>query len=228
MKKLRIPTPRVDYHGFQLKRIREPQHRHLLLLLFWPVFVLRYLVVEQIPPLGPYHVIHCPLDDLIPFCELFLIPYGLWFVCLASMQIYTMYYDLENFKRFTKFMMIACGISTLTFLVYPSCQNLRPEVFPRDNFLTKIVGFVYWFDTSTNVCPSEHAIGSFAIFAAAAHCRGLRKPKYLIPIGAMMVLIVLSTLFLKQHSVVDLLAAVPVCAFAYWLVYGRKKKEMHS
>lgn len=222
---LNIPKPRYDYSGFKLNRIREPQYRHLLFWLFWPAFVLRYFIVENIPPLGPYHVMYCPLDDLIPFCEWFLIPYGIWFFTMLGMQLYTMFYDVKEFKRFSRFILISMSISTVTFIVYPSCQNLRPETFEHHNLLTWIMSIVYYVDTNTNVCPSEHVIGAVAVLVAAYHCKGLRSFWKLTLITFVMSLVILSTVFLKQHSVVDMIAAVPICVLAYWLSYGLKPRK---
>ena len=111
------------------------------------------------------------------------------------------------------------SISTVIFLIYPSCQNLRPEVLPRQNPLSKCVEFLYAADTNTNVFPSEHVIGAVAVWAAALHTRGLRSPGKIIVISILMLLICFSTVFLKQHSILDVVAAVPICAFCYWVCY---------
>ena len=220
---MKLPTPAVDYRNFRLRKINQPEYRHLWLLSFWPLYICRYLLMENLNPASVYHPIHCALDDLIPFQEGFLIFYAMWYVFIAGMHLYTLLYDVDSFKRYSKFLFIATSISTVIFLVYPSCQNLRPAEFPRDNVLTRIVGLLYAIDTNTNVFPSEHAIGSLAVLAAAIHTKSLRSPGKLTVIALLAVLISLSTVFLKQHSLLDVLAALPICAFAYWTCYGRKK-----
>lgn len=217
--------PAVDYRDFKLSRINRKEYRHVWLILFWPLYILRYFLLENCNPAAEYTVIHCVLDDWIPFQEGFLIFYVLWYVFIGGMALYTFFYDVQAFKDYSKFMCIAMTISTVIFLVFPSCQNLRPAEFPRDNFLTRILGVIYSVDTNTNVFPSEHAIGSLAVLAAACHTKSLRTPKKLAVIGVLAVLISLSTVFLKQHSILDVLAAVPVCLFAYWICYGRKEKK---
>lgn len=219
---MKLPTPAVDYRGFRLSKINQLEYRHLWLLLFWPIYISRYLLVENWNPAAVYHPIHCALDDIIPFQEGFLIFYALWYVFIAGMHLYTLLYDVDAFKRYSKFLFISMSISSVIFLVYPSCQNLRPAEFPRDNVLTKIVGLLYAIDTNTNVFPSEHAIGSLAVLAAAIHTKSLRSPGKLTVIALLAVLISLSTVFLKQHSILDVLAALPICALAYWICYGRK------
>ncbi len=222
---MNLPSYAVDYRNFRLNKINTPEYRHLWLLLIWPGFILRYFLVEKLNPAAVYTVIHCPLDDRIPFCEGFVIFYVLWFVAIFGMHLYTLVYDLDVFKRYSKFLIFSLSISSVIFLVFPSCQELRPETFPRDNLLTKIVGLLYAVDTNTNVLPSEHAIGAIAVFSAGIHCRRLQTPGKIAALLVMAVLISLSTVFLKQHSVLDVLAAVPICAAAYWLCFGRREKE---
>ena len=213
-----------ESRGFQLKKLREPQYRHWLWLLFFPVYWLRYPLIESLVPAGGYFPIYCPLDDRIPFCEWFLIPYMAWMVCLVVMALYTARYDVDTFRCYMKFLAVSMTLSTVIYLVYPSCQQLRPAQFPRDNLLTRLVGVLYSMDTNTNVFPSEHAIGAIGVFLAAARSPRLRTPGRLTVIGIAMGLVCFSTVFLKQHSILDLAAAVPVCAIA-WLVSRRKRAQ---
>ena len=219
MKEIKLPPPQVDLRGFRMDRLREPQYRHFWLLLFWPVYYLRYFLVEAINSSGSAcHVMHCALDDLIPLCEYFLIPYGLWMVFLLATTVFTMIYDVDTFRKYMKFLIISITVSTSVFILYPTCQNLRPESFERNNLFTWILGIVYAADTKTNVCPSEHVIGAMAMLAAAFHSPFLGgKPWKKLTAVITMLLVSLSTVFLKQHSLLDVLYALPLC-FAAWLI----------
>ena len=217
-----LSPPTVDYRGFRLKRINEPQYKHLWWLLFWPIYWLRYPLIENLNPATTYHPIYSPLDDMIPFQEWFIIPYMLWMVSMLALSLYTLLHDVDSFKRYMRFLAISMSISTIVFLIYPSCQNLRPTVFPRENLLTKFVAILYRADTNTNVFPSEHAIGSIAVWTAALHTKGLRSPWKIAAISIAMLLICFSTVFLKQHSILDVIAAIPVCAFTYLICYPKK------
>jgi len=215
----------ADYRSFRLSKINEPQFRHLWWLLFWPLYWLRYPLIERLNPTEYYHPIYCPLDDMIPFQEWFIIPYMLWMVIMVALCLYTLCCDVDTFKRYSKFLVISMSISTVIFLLYPSCQNLRPAIFPRDNFLTYCVELLYAADTNTNVFPSEHAIGSAAVLFAAMHTKSLRTPLRIALITLLAVLTCFSTIFLKQHSLLDVLAAIPVCLVAYYFSFGRKERE---
>lgn len=218
-----LPEPEIDYRQFRLDKINQPQFKHLWLLLFWPVYGVRYLILERIVAVGYYNLIYSPLDDKIPFQEWFLIPYVLWYICLAGMQLYTLLYDVKAFRTHMKFLTISMTISTVIFIVYPSCQNLRPEVLPRENLLTGIVQMLYAIDTNTNVFPSEHAIGALVVLLSSLHTKGLRSPLKTTVFTIVTILICMSTVFLKQHSILDVIAAVPTTLVAYWICYGRKK-----
>jgi len=141
----------------------------------------------------------------------------------VGMQLYTLLYDVRSFKNYMKFLSISMTISTVIFIVYPSCQNLRPEQLPRDNLLTRIVQLLYAIDTNTNVFPSEHAIGALVVLLSSLHTKGLRSPLKTTVITVLTILICMSTVFLKQHSILDVIAAIPITLFAYWICYGRKK-----
>ena len=225
--KNRLPVP-VDYRGFRPSRINEPQYRHLWLLLFWPIYWLRYPLIEALNTPERCVPISCALDEVIPFCEYFLIPYMLWMVCMVATALYTLFFDVESFRKYSRFLIISFSISTVIYLIWPTCQNLRPETFARDNFFTRIVALLYSVDTNTNVCPSEHVIGSLAYLAAAFHTKSLRSPGKLTVITLLALGTSFSTVFLKQHSFVDVVAALPVCAVAYVMVYGCRKKESEA
>lgn len=222
---MNFPAPAVDYRDFRLGRLNTPQYRHLWYFLFWPVYIMRYLLIENLNPAAVYTPIHCALDDAIPFFEGFLAFYVLWYVAIFGMHLYTALYDLDTFKRYSKYLIFSVSVSTVIFLIFPSCQELRPEAFPRDNFLTRIIGLIYAVDTNTNVFPSEHAIGAMAVLGAAIHANGLRSSGKITVIAVLAVLISLSTVFLKQHSILDVLAAIPICAVAYLLCFRRSKRK---
>ena len=211
----------VDYRKFRLNQLNTDRFRHLKLLLFWPVFGLLFTYMERLRPVAHYHVVHCFLDDLIPFCELFLIPYLLWFLALAGMLVYTLLFDVKSFRRFMWFIMFTYTVTLVIYLIFPTCQQLRPESFVRDNVFTRFLGWFYTFDTNTNVCPSIHVIGAAAVMFTAWHAKGLSNWPGRIAFTVLAVLISLSTVFLKQHSAVDVIAAVPVCAVGYGLAFAR-------
>lgn len=183
-------------------------------LLFWPFFGLRYLLIEHFHPTGGYHVVWCALDDRIPFLEWFVVPYVLWYIFLIGSHLWLYRRNDPAYRQYSIYLMVSMAISSAIFLLYPTCQNLRPAVFPRENWMTELVVALYQMDTNTNVCPSEHVIGSAGFFFAVSHSNGAGR-KCRMAVGIAALLTAIATVFLKQHSVVDVAAALPVCAVAY-------------
>ena len=214
-----MQTNKTDLRNFRFSRLNTPEYSHLRLLLYWPGYGLLFSFVERGYNPGGYIVMHCALDDYIPFCEFFLIPYLFWFVYLAGSVAYTLFLDVDSFKKEMKFIMFTYSFTILVYFICPTCQHLRPAEFARDNILTRFIAGFYAFDTNTNVCPSLHVIGSFAALfglwnAPRFQSRPCRAANVIVCI-----LICISTVFMKQHSVLDVLAALPVCIIGYILAF---------
>lgn len=210
---------RVDYRRFRFSRLNTDEFRHLYLLLFWPIYGLVFFYLERVRDVPYYHLMHCWLDDVIPFQELFLIPYLFWFVFLGGMVFYTLFFDIPAFKKMMKFVIITHSVALIIFFLFPNGQALRPVTFPRDNVLTRFIAGFYQFDTSTNVCPSLHVIGSVAAMLAGWSSRRFSTPGWRVAFTVTAVLVSVSTVFLKQHSALDLLVAIPICLCGYLMVY---------
>lgn len=218
----------VNYLRLRPSNLTGPEFRHLLLLLFWIGFGIFFGAVERLIPRTDWHVMYSPLDDRIPFCELFLIPYLFWFLFLVGMHLYLLLFDVPAFRRFMYFIMVTYSVTAFVYIVYPTSQELRPDSFARDNFLTRLMAGFYEFDTSTNVCPSLHCVGSMAVAAAAFDTKRFRTTAWRCAFLGTAVLISVSTVFVKQHSVVDVFWAWLLCGAAYVLVYRlpvRRKKK---
>ena len=210
----------VDYSGFSLRRLNEPRFSHMKLLLGWVFYFSMYFITENLIPAERCHPIHCALDDLIPFNEFFVIFYVGWYLLVFGTLAYTLFFDVENFKRVQTYIIITQVIAMACYVLYPSRQDLRPEVFERNNILTALMAFIYSFDTSTGVCPSLHVGYSLGILSTALKDPDLKKG-WKAALGFVVFMICLAVCFVKQHSVLDVLWALPMCLVAEILVFGR-------
>lgn len=211
--------PAVDYRKFRLHLLDTPRFRHLKLLLYWPVFYLLFWYAERHFPAVDYYSVRCALDALIPFEPWFVIPYLLWFPFVTWMLGYTLLYDVPAFRRMMRFIILTYSLALLTYFLFPNCQNLRPALSSGQDVLTSLVSVIYASDTNTNVFPSIHVLGSVAVYFAAADVRRLSKPCLRVVFYLLAALISASTVFLKQHSLLDVAAALVVCTLGYVLVY---------
>lgn len=219
----------VDYRQFRWSKRNAPEFSHLKLLLFWPLFGLLFALAERGGLPLTYHPVYVPVDDRIPFCEYFLPFYLFWFLFLSGMVVYTLFFDIPAFRKMMWFTILAYSATMLIYFLYPTCQELRPTEFARDNAFTRFIRWFYVFDTNTNVCPSLHVVGSFSAVVGAWYSRRFSTPGWRAAFLLAAALICVSTVFLKQHSVVDVLAALPLCAAAWGLVqYADSTKKFQK
>ena len=220
---------RVDYRSFRLSKLSTPEFSHLKLLFGWVGYFILYFLTENLIPAKNCHVIHSVLDDLIPFCEWFVLPYVFWYLLIVISLGYFLLYDVDSFKKLQTFIIITQVVAMAVYILYPSCQNLRPTEFPRENLLTDCIGFLYAFDTNTGVFPSLHCAYSIGIASVWLKTKDVSKIwKGFVVLSV--ILICLSTMFIKQHSALDFFGAIPVCILAELLVFHvfYKKKDKES
>jgi membrane-associated phospholipid phosphatase len=205
---------------------REWLHRnpHAWYALLFPVYMASYFATEAVVGENTdYWVSYLPLDDKIPFLEWFAPIYYIWAFCLLFVGLYLLFKDGADFKKFMTFLFGGMFASLLICLLFPNGQNLRPEVFPRENLFTQMVRMIYSVDTCTNVFPSMHVVGAIAATGAVLHNRVLKR--YWLPAVVLCILICASTVFLKQHSILDVYGGVVLCV-PLWLFVYRKKKTV--
>lgn len=130
--------------------------------------------------------------------------------------------------------MAAFGIIGMTLFliictVFPNGLYLRPRTFARDNIFVDMVKMLYATDTSTNVLPSIHVYLSLTVSIAIKRSKRLEKKQWVkVATYIMAFLIILSTMFLKQHSVTDVIAAFVLAIAAYVVVYVPSTAKVHK
>lgn len=218
----------VDLRRLRFSNLTSPEFRHLFLLLAWVAIGVLFYLLEKVP--RPYfYPMWCPLDDVIPFCEWFMIPYLFWFIYLIGMHVYLAIFDVPAFRRFMYTIIFIYAVTLFVYLVFPNRQDLRVTDFPRDNILTRMVAGFYNFDTNTNVCPSLHCVASMAVVFAAWDTERFKRGAWCVAFTATGLLISVSTVFVKQHSIIDVFWGWILAAAAYLLIYvlprrcGKKK-----
>ncbi len=220
-----MKRPNYDYKGFRLSRLNEPRFSHLKLLGGWIFYFSMYFLTEKLIPFEKCHVMHIALDDVIPFNEWFVIPYTFWYVFVFGTLLFYLIKDVGRFRELQTFIIVTQVVAMAVYIIYPSRQDLRPEMFPRENFFTWVLSIIYAFDTPTGVCPSLHVAYSLGIYSVVS------KDPYLSRGWKIFVLIAVlaisyATTAVKQHSAIDVLWALPLGLLAEWFVYhrpGRRK-----
>ena len=196
----------------------------------WPIvfYLLSYLVwfhtLEAVPR-KHYTVVILKLDEWIPFCEVFIIPYMSWFLFIALGIIFSYFESRDTYDELCTYLMFGMTAFLVISTFMPNRQPLRLLEMPRDNVFTRIVARLWMMDTPTNVWPSIHVFNSAAVVIAVLRSKGphFRKPAVRLVTFIWGLLIALSTVFIKQHSIWDVMTAsalILICViFVSWRGY---------
>lgn len=166
------------------------------------------------------HIIHCALDDLIPFNEWFAIPYFIWFLAFPGSLLFFLLLDKRDFADLCLVVFGGAVFCFAVYLLWPNGLQLRPEPAElNDNLLCRLMQLVWLVDAPNNVCPSLHVSISCAI--GLVTWRSLRLRPYLglrLAVAGLMLLICISTVFVKQHSVLDVAAGILLSSILYLIL----------
>lgn len=195
------------------------KNKHACLLLYLMIYFPWFHHLEKTVTTH-FHVIHVALDDYIPFCEYFIIPYFLWFAYVAWSVLYFYFKNKDEYFRLCGMLFSGMTIFLIVSTIYPNGHYLRPVYFDHNNIFIQMVKMLYAADTPTNLFPSIHVYNSIAVNIAVWHSSNFKEKKW-VRFGSsiLMVLIILSTMFLKQHSVFDVVTGIVLSVFMYSLVY---------
>ena len=203
-----------------MKKFYE-RYKHAIPLFIYAIIYLSWFGYLEKTVKRPANLIHMSLDDRIPFCEFFIVPYLLWFAYISVVVLYFFFKDKQDYYRTCVFLFTGMTIFLIVSTLWPNGHHLRPAVMPRDNIFSTVVAMLYKTDTPTNLWPSIHVYNSLgAHFAVFRNEKLHRKPLAHIGSLVLCVSIILSTMFLKQHSVFDVLTAFIMAAVMYIVVYG--------
>ncbi len=144
------------------------------------------------------------LDKLIPFNEWFIIPYIFWYLYTFGMLLVLAYFDYKTYYKLLYSILIGMLVCFIVYVIYPSTVP-RTEVIIPNNILGKAVSIIYGNDNPYNCLPSIHMLDTLLItLFLFKHYKSL-----LIKISSAIicVTIYMSTLFVKQHSILDAIAS---------------------
>lgn len=210
-----------------LKKIIH-RYKHLWILSYFFIYMTWFSYVEKTVTTH-FHVIHVRLDDYIPFCEYFIVPYLLWFVYVGIAVTYMALFNRTDFYKMCGFLYTGMTIFLIISTIYPNGHFLRPYYFEHQNIFTDLCEKLYATDTATNLFPSIHVYNSLGVHFALKNnerlkqCTLLRCTSFILCIS-----IILSTMFLKQHSAFDVVTALILGFVMYQVVYVHKWEKTTS
>ena len=145
------------------------------------------------------------LDALIPLRPEWVVIYVVTFLFWMMGLLFAARQDEELCFRFASGVIIAEIICCVIFIAFPSCIT-RPELAVSD-FFTVVLSLVYFFDTPTNCFPSMHCLFAYLVFRQSLRAPGA-KTWFKVFCGVCAALICLSTLFVKQHVIADVIGGI--------------------
>ena len=198
------------------------KYKHALLTLYTPVYLAVFYVLEHTVTTD-FIALNSPVDNAIPFIPVFIIPYLLWFVYVAGSAVYFIFASQRDFVKLMSFLIIGMTAYLIICAVFPNgLYNFRPDRLDMDNPFNRLVTWLYSTDTSTNVFPSIHVYNSIGVHVAInksdkIKSRFIKKASLILCI-----LICLSTIFLKQHALIDVVGGCVMARIVYVLMYETK------
>jgi len=206
------------------------QYKHLLPLLAYMLFYMTWWSHLEDTVTTDFRVIHMGIDDHIPFLEVFIIPYMAWFAYVSVTVLALFFRDetKKDYYRCLTFLFTGMTLFLLISTLMPNGHQLRPAVMPRDNVFTRMIAALWRSDTPTNLWPSIHVYNSLGAHFAIAKSKAFENHKVLRAASLALALsIILSTMFIKQHSFFDVLTAITLAAIMYVLVYKKDILNRH-
>lgn len=176
-------------------------------------YAIAFVVLERYTE--PKYIIHCPLDDYIPYISAFVIPYYLWYLLIAFGLFWFLRYSTKDYLNLCYIMFGGMTICLVIYALFPNGLQLRQEI-PDEGILNKMMMFMYSIDTPTNVCPSIHVSSTVSLNIVVQHSEMLKDKKWVrMGMNAAAILICLATVFVRQHSVIDV-----ICGFLLSHILG--------
>lgn len=209
----------------RLKSFFTPNRRRRITtgIFLWVIYGIFFALDERIirPDNPRLHYIHTPLDDRIPFIEWFVFPYLYWIGLIVIVWlIMLMKASDEEYIHFCRLVMIGSYAILIFYLIWPTALSLRPEMIP-DNLAGRLVSWIESTDSPTNVFPSLHVYISLCLYDGITTCRALRGRRGLnLWVLFSILLIIISTVFIKQHSVLDLISGGIAALISFLIFYA--------
>lgn len=187
---------------------------YLLFLLVMPALGLIYKIINNNPREAV--ILSTDIDNKIPFLPIFILPYIIWYAFILGYLVYFWYKDTRVYLK--TLTMIVIG-ELVCFVIYFFFQTTVPRpALVGEGVLMELVGMIYSHDQPYNAFPSIHVLTTFAIILGNINIPNKHIIHSLfVPI--MGSLIIISTLFVKQHYILDMFASMFLASFVYGIVF---------
>ena len=169
---------------------------------------------------GEAHLIGGFIDDKIPFCNVFIIPYCIWYVLIFFVPYYLYLKDKYALSKYIASYIICSILADIIFIIYPTVV-IRP-ILDNNSFLNFATNFIYSTDTPpVNCMPSLHCAVSMLFILTSFSSKKVSNIFKLF-IFIISILIMMATLFVKQHVFIDFITGITLMTYVYIFVINNK------
>jgi membrane-associated phospholipid phosphatase len=192
-----------------LRKIDWRKYAPLALMLIFPVLGSLYGWINTRPAADVYTLV-TDFDRATPFIKYFALPYSVWIFYIYACLIY---YYRKDLNLYYKGLAVYTICALTCYLIYSVFQTTvpRPIIAGHDPF-DLLMKFIYERDRPFNCFPSIHCFSSYMVMRLLWGS-SIRNRWNVILITGMSSTIILSTLFVKQHVILDAIAAVLLVEF---------------
>nr|WP_312577062.1 phosphatase PAP2 family protein [Sedimentibacter sp.] len=180
-------------------------------------------LIENVLVVGKFNI-YSPIDDMIPFVPIFIVPYFMWFLFIIFTGTYFLLKSKEDLRKTFLSINLCMIIAIIIYKIFPNYQTLRPEVYGTD-FFSQWLRLLQISDSSSSVCPSLHVAISISLYFGVVNSNCFKnKSGVKIFTLILTILICISTVFIKQHSIIDVAAGLLLSVLVYAYVYKINSK----
>ena len=198
----------------------------LPLILYGVFYIVSFKLLEGIE-WDHYITPYVAIDHMIPFVPAFVIPYLAWFVWVPFVLVVLLFEDEKEFIRSSHMLMIGMTLFLLFSAFIPTRLFIRPYADPNGGFFMFLLSCLYGADTPTNVFPSIHVYNTCATLYSILISKAelFQRKWFRIFAIILTILICLSTMFIKQHSIIDVIGAIVMFFIVAALIQEYHKKH---
>jgi PAP2 superfamily len=195
-------------------RAKKKDLPYLLCLLVMPALGFIYTLLNT--DTREAVILSTQLDEWIPFVPIFIVPYILWYAFILGYLFYLWYKDVPTFLKTLGIIFIG---ELVCFVIYFYFQTTvpRPEL-TGDGLFIDLVRMIYSHDQPYNAFPSIHVLTTFAIILGNFNIKN-KHLFHTVFVPVMGSLIILSTLFVKQHFILDMISSIFLSVFLYGIMF---------
>ncbi len=185
-------------------------HRALAVLVLYPAWVTGYMTIAHLTVHRTVGSVRSLVDSHLPFWSIAIVPYQ-----LAYLQLVVCAALLPKREDFSRLLYAFLWTSVLTFAIYLIAPTEAPAVYTPlpEHIFGRLVGLQYAMDSRVNCFPSFHCSLTTLGTLGTWHL----SPRWRNGNIAFTLVVVASTVLLKQHWLLCIPAGIGMSCFAWWL-----------